>query len=123
MENQIRTILLLKVNSDINNNKNKIEFESLSNNNILNENIRIEFKEFFKGNIYEKKFVSNKLLQIESPISELDTNPISINSNKISNDKEIKKEIIFPLNYLQNLSNKFKSEKPLMRKYKKCKSA
>ena len=109
MENQIRTILLLKVNSDINNNKNKIEFESLSKNNILNENIRIEFKEFFKGNIYEKKFVSNKLLQIESPISELDTNPISINSNKISNDKEIKKEIIFPLNYLQNLSNKFKS--------------
>ncbi len=122
MENQIRTILLLKVNSDINNKKNKIEFESLSKNNILNENIRIEFKEFFKGNIYEKKFVSNKLLQIESPISELDTNPISINSNKISNDKEIKKEIIFPLNYLQNLSNKFKSEKPLMRKHKKCKS-
>lgn len=121
-ENQIRTILLVKINSEINNQENKIEFKSLARKKHLINNFKIEFKEFFQGNTLEKNFISKNLFQFESPICELDTNPISFNSNKISNEEEEKKEFTMPLKYLHSLCNDFKSEKPLQRKLIKCKS-
>lgn len=121
-ENQIRTTLLLKINSEINNQKNKIEFKSLSRKKHLINSFKIEFKEFFQGNIFQKDFISNNLFQFDSPICELDTNPISLNSNTISKEKEDKNEFIIPLKYLHSLCNDFKSEKPLKRKLIKSKS-
>ncbi len=120
-ENQIRTILLLQINSEINNHKNnKLEFKSLSRKKHLINNFKIEFKEFFQGN--DNNFISKNLFQFESPICELDTNPISFNSNKISNEEEEKKEFTMPLKYLHSLCNDFKSQIPLQRKLFKSKS-
>ena len=92
-ENQIRTILLVKINSEINNQENKIEFKSLARKKHLINNFKIEFKEFFQGITLEKNFISKNLFQFESPICELDTNPISFNSNKISNEERKKKNL------------------------------
>lgn len=117
--NHIRTILLLKTNSELNNN-NTIEFKSLSNKKNIIENYKIEFNEFYQG--YENNFVSNNLFQFESPISELDTNPVSINSNKINKNKEEKSENILPLKYLHSLCENLKLKKPIIRKLTKCKT-
>lgn len=118
--NEIRTILLLKINSEIDIKNNKIEFKSLSNNKNVIENYEIEFNEFYQG--YENNFISNNLFQFESPISELDTNPTLIKSNKINEKKEKKIEKILPLKYLQSLSEDLKSNKPLKRKLTKSKT-
>jgi hypothetical protein len=50
--NKIRTILLLKINSEIDDNNNKIEFKSISKKKNVTENYKIEFNEFYQG--YEK---------------------------------------------------------------------
>ena len=121
-ENQIRTILLVKINSEINNQENKIEFKSLARKKHLINNFKIEFKEFFQGNTLEKNFISKNLFQFESPISELDTNPTLIKSKKINEKKEKKIEKILPLKYLQSLSEDLKSNKPLKRKLTKSKT-
>ena len=118
--NEIRTILLLKIDSEIDIKNNKIEFKSLSNNKNVIENYEIEFNEFYQG--YENNFISNNLFQFESPISELDTNPTLIKSNKINEKKEKKIEKILPLKYLQSLSEDLKSNKPLKRKLTKSKT-
>ena len=118
--NEIRTILLLKINSEIDIKNNKIEFKSLSNNKNVIENYEIEFNEFYQG--YENNFISNNFFQFESPISELDTNPTLIKSNKINEKKEKKIEKILPLKYLQSLSEDLKSNKPLKRKLTKSKT-
>ena len=118
--NEIRTILLLKINSEIDIKNNKIEFKSLSNNKNVIENYEIEFNEFYQG--YENNFISNNLFQFESPISELDTNPTLIKSKKINEKKEKKIEKILPLKYLQSLSEDLKSNKPLKRKLTKSKT-
>ena len=118
--NEIRTILLLKINSEIDIKNNKIEFKSLSNKKNVIENYEIEFNEFYQG--YENNFISNNLFQFESPISELDTNPTLIKSKKINEKKEKKIEKILPLKYLQSLSEDLKSNKPLKRKLTKSKT-
>ena len=118
--NEIRTILLLKINSEINDNNNKIEFKSLSNKKNVIENYKIEFNEFYQG--FENNFISNNLFQFESPISELDTNPTLIKSKKLNEKKEEKTEKIFPLKYLQSLCEDLKSNKPLKRKLTKSKT-
>jgi hypothetical protein len=118
--NEIRTILLLKINSEIDIKNNKIEFKSLSNKKNVIENYEIEFNEFYQG--YENNFISNNFFQFESPISELDTNPTLIKSNKINEKKEKKIEKILPLKYLQSLSEDLKSNKPLKRKLTKSKT-
>ena len=118
--NEIRTILLLKINSEINDNNNKIEFKSLKNKKNVIENYKIEFNEFYQG--FENNFISNNLFQFESPISELDTNPTLIKSKKLNEKKEEKTEKIFPLKYLQSLCEDLKSNKPLKRKLTKSKT-
>ena len=118
--NEIRTILLLKINSEIDIKNNKIEFKSLSNKKNVIENYEIEFNEFYQG--YENNFISNNFFQFESPISELDTNPTLIKSKKINEKKEKKIEKILPLKYLQSLSEDLKSNKPLKRKLTKSKT-
>ena len=89
--NKIRTILLLKINSEIDDNNNKIEFKSISKKKNVTENYKIEFNEFYQG--YEKIFISNNLFQFESPMSELDTNPTSIKSKRRKNRKNFSFEI------------------------------
>ena len=59
--NEIRTYLLLKINSEVNNNK-KIVFKSLFRNESMFENYQIHFKEFFNGNSCENRFISKNLL-------------------------------------------------------------
>ena len=118
--NEIRTILLLKINSEINDNNNKIEFKSLSNKKNVIENYKIEFNEFYQG--FENNFISNNLFQFESPISELDTNPTLIKSKKLNEKKEEKIEKIFPLKYLRSLCEDLKAKKPFIRKLTKSKT-
>ena len=104
--NEIRTILLLKINSEIDIKNNKIEFKSLSNKKNVIENYEIEFNEFYQG--YENNFISNNFFQFESPISELDTNPTLIKSKKINEKKEKKIEKILQLKYLKSLNEDLK---------------
>ncbi len=118
--NKIRTILLLKINSEIDDNNNKIEFKSISKKKNVKENYKIEFNEFYQG--YEKIFISNNLFQFESPMSELDTNPTSIKSKKLNEKKEEKIEKIFPLKYLRSLCEDLKAKKPFIRKLTKSKT-
>ena len=104
--NEIRTYLLLKINSEVNNNK-KIVFKSLFRNESMYENYQIHFKEFFNGNSCENRFVSKNLLcHRKENISESNTNYITpsnsnINSNKENNLSNINSSLIF----LRNLCN------------------
>ena len=119
--NTIRTKLLLIINSEINNNSNKIQFKSLNQKKSCIQNFKIEIKEFYQGNTYDNNIFSTKLFQFESPLSELNTNPVSEYTNN-SNEKENKKECILPIKYLYTLVDELKSEKPLKRKVQKSKS-
>ena len=104
--NEIRTYLLLKINSEVNNNT-KIVFKSLFRNESMFENYQIHFKEFFNGNSCENRFVSKNLLcHRKENISESNTNYITpsnsnINSNKENNLSNINSSLIF----LRNLCN------------------
>ena len=119
--NEIRTKLLLIINSELDNDINKIQFKSLKHKESCIENFKIEFKEFYQGNTYENDIFSNKLFQFESPLSELNTNPVSDYSNNPIK-KEKKKECILPIKFLHTLVEELKSEKPFKRTVKKSKS-
>ena len=119
--NTIRTKLLLIINSEINNNPNRIQFKSLNQKKSCIQIFKIEIKEFYQGNTYDNNIFSNKLFQFDSPSSELNTNPVSGYSNN-SKKIENKKECILPIKYLYTLVDELKSEKPLKRKVKKSKS-
>jgi hypothetical protein len=106
--NEIRTYLLLKINSEVNNNK-KIVFKSLFRNESMFENYQIHFKEFFNGNSCENRFVSKNLLcHRKENISESNTNYITpsnsnINSNKENNLSNINSSLIFLRNLCDDL--------------------
>ena len=106
--NEIRTYLLLKINSEVNNNK-KIVFKSLFRNESVFENYQIHFKEFFNGNSCENRFVSKNLLcHRKENISESNTNYITpsnsnINSNKENNLSNINSSLIFLRNLCDDL--------------------
>ena len=106
--NEIRTYLLLKINSEVNNNK-KIVFKSLFRNESMYENYQIHFKEFFNGNSCENRFVSKNLLcHRKENISESNTNYITpsnsnINSNKENNLSNINSSLIFLRNLCDDL--------------------
>ena len=106
--NEIRTYLLLKINSEVNNNT-KIVFKSLFRNESMFENYQIHFKEFFNGNSCENRFVSKNLLcHRKENISESNTNYITpsnsnINSNKENNLSNINSSLIFLRNLCDDL--------------------
>ena len=100
MNNEVRTNLLLKVNSELNKTVNN-NFRSLSQNN-ENIDFKIQFNEYFHCNSSENGGISQNLIHNNLNLSELDTNicsPSNINPN-----------IHFSLKFLRNLSNELKSE-------------
>ena len=111
MNNEVRTNLLIKVNSELNKNINN-NFKSLSLNND-NIDFKIQFKEYFHCNSSEQGGISKYLTHKYLNISELDTSICSPSNIKILKSKTKKNNnhnINFSLKFLRNLSNDLKSE-------------
>ena len=111
MNNEVRTNLLLKVNSELNKTVNN-NFRSLSQNN-ENIDFKIQFNEYFHCNSSENGGISQNLIHNNLNLSELDTNICSPSNIKILKYEAKKKKnpnIHFSLKFLRNLSNELKSE-------------
>ena len=85
--NEIRTSLLLKINSELNN-KNKSEFKSILKYESIFQNYQIHFKEFFNWNSCEYRFISKNLNQREDNLTESNTNYITPSNSKENKQKE-----------------------------------
>jgi hypothetical protein len=111
MNNEIRTNLLLKVNSELNKNLNN-NFKSLSQNN-ENSDYKVQFNEYFHCNSSENGGISKNLSHKNLNISELDTNTCSPSNIKILRAKTKNNKnpnTHFSLIFLRNLSNDLKYE-------------
>jgi hypothetical protein len=122
--NEIRTSLLLKINSELNN-KNKSEFKSILKYESIFQNYQIHFKEFFNWNSCEYRFISKNLNQREDNLTESNTNYITPSNSKENKQKENNlSNFNSSLKFLRNLCDdlKIKENKKKRFIYSKSKS-
>ena len=122
--NEIRTSLLLKINSELNN-KNKSEFKSILKYESIFQNYQIHFKEFFNWNSCEYRFISKNLNQREDNLTESNTNYITPLISKENKQKENNlSNFNSSLKFLRNLCDdlKIKENKKKRFIYSKSKS-
>ena len=122
--NEIRTSLLLKINSELNN-KNKSEFKSILKYESIFQNYQIHFKEFFNWNSCEYRFISKNLNQREDNLTESNTNYITPSNSKENKQKENNlSNFNSSLKFLRNLCDdlKIKENKKKRFTYSKSKS-
>ena len=117
--NEIRTSLLLKINSELNN-KNKSEFKSILKYESIFQNYQIHFKEFFNWNSCEYRFISKNLNQREDNLTESNTNYITPSNSKENNLSNFNSSLKFLRNLCDDLKIKENKKKRFI--YSKSKS-